>query len=300
MAEIAIGARAGVAQGAWRRVRSAARQLRRWPAFSIVVLTLLIVGTVGAPWIAPYSASEGSTKDGNLPPVFAGGARAHILGTDALGRDMFSRILYGGRVSLMVAAVVLVVAGTVGTTLGLLSGYLGGWVDELIMRVVDAKNSIPLILVALLVAVAFGSTLTILLILLSLWLWSGYARQVRGEVLRLREMDYVKLARVAGASTPRILFRHLLPGVFDTVMVLATHQVGSVILTEAGLSFLGAGIPPPTPAWGSMVNQGLLYLRDAWWVSIVPGLAIGLTVMAFTFLGDWLRDRLDPQLRQLM
>ncbi len=290
----------GATPTALERARKLVHEFRRWPVLSIIVLIVLVTVVVFAPWIAPYSDSEGSAANGNQPPVFAGGTAKHLLGTDLLGRDMLSRSIYGGRVSLLVAAVVLVVAGTIGTTIGLLTGYVGGIVDDIIMRIVDAQNSIPLILVALLVAVAFGASLTNLLILLSLWLWSGYTRQVRAQVFQLREMDYVKLAKVAGAGTPRIIIKHLLPGVVDVVVVLATFQVGSVILTEAGLSFLGAGVPPPTPAWGGMVNEGLTYLRVAWWVPVVPGLCIGITVMALTFLGDWLRDYLDPRLRQLM
>lgn len=300
MADVTIAQPTQRAYGeALRRLHRMWLILRRWPILSALFLGIVVIGTVFAPWVAPYGEQEGSLVDSLEPPVFFGGSSDHILGTDTVGRDVLSRTLYGGRVSLMVAGVVLLVSGTVGTFLGLLSGYNGGWVDEVIMRIVDLKNSVPLILVALVVAATFGNSLTLLLVLLAFWQWGGFARQVRGEVLTLKEMDYVKLAQVAGASNFRIMVWHIFPGVSSTVLVIATHMVGGVILLEASLSFLGAGIPPPTPAWGSMVAEGRLYISLAWWVSIIPGVAIGLTVMAFTFLGDWLRDRMDPRLRQL-
>ena len=227
-----------------------------------------------------------------------GGSSEHILGTDQQGRDIFARISYGARVSLLVAAVVLVVGGGVGTLLGLISGWYGGLLDELIMRVVDIFMALPLILVALVLVVALGPSFTVLLLIMGLWIWVRFARMVRGEVLKLKEMDYIALAQVAGASTPRILIRHLWPGVRNTVTVVATLQVGLVIILEASLSFLGAGIPPPEPAWGSLVAEGRDVLAGAWWVSTIPGLAILVTVLSLNLFGDWLRDMLDPKLRQ--
>ncbi len=212
---------------------------------------------------------------------------------------MLSRVIYGARISLIVAAVSLLIGGTVGTTLGMVSGYFGGWVDEVIMRVKDVKLAIPLILVALVVVIAIGQSFAVLVGLLAVNSWSGFARQVRGETLQLKTRDYIALAKVAGASTPRIILRHIFPGVVNTVLVLASLQVGGLILTESILSFLGAGVPPPTPTWGSMVSEGRTYLAGAWWIAFFPGVAIFLTVMAFNFLGDWLRDRLNPRLRQL-
>ncbi len=232
-------------------------------------------------------------------PVAKGGSWNQVLGTDHLGRDIFSRIIHGARISLIVAAVTLGVGGVIGTVLGLVSGWYGGWIDELIMRVVDIFLSLPLILVALVLVVSLGQSFAILVTVLVLFMWVRFARLVRGEVLRLKTMDYVALARVAGASTPRILFVHLLPGVTNTVIVIATLQVGVVILLESSLSFLGAGVPPPTPAWGSMVADGRDRLAEAWWISTMPGLAILLTVMALNLFGDWLRDTLDPRLRQM-
>jgi peptide/nickel transport system permease protein len=190
------------------------------------------------------------------------------------------------------------VGGVVGTVLGMVSGYYGGWVDEIAMRLIDIVLSVPLILVALSVVIVFGQSTTVLIGILAMNAWSGFARQSRAEVLQLKNMDYVALAKVTGASTPRILYKHIFPGVVSTITVVGTLQVGNIILTEAILSFLGAGIPPPAPSWGSMVSDGRTYLGSAWWIALFPGMAIFLTVLAFNFLGDWLRDTLDPRLRQ--
>jgi len=202
-------------------------------------------------------------------------------------------------VSLLVAAVSIGAGLAVGVTSGLVSGYYGGLLDEFIMRMADVSRAVPYILIALIVAIVFGQSLAAILGILAFATWPVFARQVRAETLVLKETDYVSLARVAGASTVRIMFRHILPGVVNTVTVVATLQVGALILTEAILSFLGAGIPPPTPAWGVMVADGKDYLTQAWWVSFFPGMAIFLTVLGLNFMGDWLRDFLDPRLRQL-
>ncbi len=222
-----------------------------------------------------------------------------MLGTDQLGRDILTRIIFGARISLIVAAVTLGVGGGIGVLLGLLSGYYGGWVDELIMRLVDLVLAVPLILVALVLVVSVGQSFSMIIGVLAIWIWPRFARMVRGEVLHLKTLDYVALARVAGASTPRILWVHLFPGTINTLIVVATLQVGIVILVEASLSFLGAGVPPPDPAWGSMVADGRDHLVDAWWVATMPGLAILLTVVSLNLFGDWLRDKLDPKLRQI-
>lgn len=233
------------------------------------------------------------------PGTRAGGSSTYLLGTDQLGRDILSRIIFGARITLVVAAVTLGIGGGFGVLLGLISGWYGGWVDEVMMRLVDLILAIPLILVALVLVVAIGQSFEMIIGVLAVWIWPRFARMVRGEVLQLKTLDYVSLARVAGASTPRILIKHLLPGTTNTIIVIATLQVGIVILVEAGLSFVGAGVPPPEPAWGSMVADGRDQMADAWWVAAMPGLAILLTVMPLNFFGDWLRDRLDPKLRQI-
>ena len=228
-----------------------------------------------------------------------GGNSRYLLGTDDLGRDILSRIIYGARISLIIAGVTLGIGGAIGTGLGLIAGYFGGLMDELLMRIVDIFLALPLVLVALVLVVAVGQSFFITTMVLVLFIWVRFARQIRGEVLQLKTMDYVSLAKVAGASTPRIMFVHLFPGVINTLIVVATLQVSIVILVESTLSFLGAGVPPPTPAWGSMVADGRDFLADAWWISTMPGVAILLTVLSLNLFGDWLRDRLDPKLRQL-
>ena len=228
------------------------------------------------------------------------GSTKFLLGTDHLGRDVLSRIIYGARISLLVSIVTLAVGGTIGVTMGLVSGWYGGVVDEFLMRLVDINLAIPLILIALVLVITLGQSLWIIVTVLCLFIWSRFARQVRGEVLQLKHMDYVSLAKVSGASTARILFIHIFPGTINTLIVVATLQVGIVILLEATLSFLGAGVPPPTPAWGSMVSDGRDKMAGGvWWISTFPGVAIMLTVMSLNLFGDWLRDTLDPRLRQL-
>ncbi|NQW24267.1 MAG: ABC transporter permease subunit [SAR202 cluster bacterium] len=228
------------------------------------------------------------------------GSTKFLLGTDHLGRDVLSRIIYGARISLIVSIVTLGVGGSIGVVLGLAAGYYGGWVDETLMRLVDIKLAIPLILIALVLVITLGQSLAIIVTVLCLFIWPRFARQVRGEVLQLKNMDYVSLAKVSGASTARILFIHIFPGTINTLIVVATLQVGIVILLESTLSFLGAGVPPPTPAWGSMVADGRDKLAGGvWWISTFPGLAIMLTVVSLNLFGDWLRDKLDPRLRQM-
>ncbi len=284
------------------------RTVKRWPLIPLFLLLLVVVSGVMAPWLAPDDPRKGNLRARMAPPVWLeGGTTEHILGTDHLGRDILSRIVYGARISLVVAAVTLGLGGTTGTVLGLLAGWYGKWIDEIIMRIVDIALAVPLVLVALVMVVAVGQSFPselggqtgLIILVLAGFFWVRFARLIRGEVLQLKTLDYVALAKVAGASTPRILFRHIFPGVINTLIVLATLQVGFVILVESTLSFLGAGVPPPTPAWGSMVAEGRDFLAGAWWISTMPGLAILLTVMSLNLFGDWLRDSLDPRLRQL-
>ena len=234
------------------------------------------------------------------------GTANHPLGTDQTGRDVLSRMIHGARVSLLVTAVSLSSGLVVGTVLGLVAGYadqifprFGNHIDEGIMRVVEITYAVPTILIALVIVIVFGQSFVVLLGLLAFVAWNAFPRNVRAEVLSLKTSDYVALAKVAGAGPMRIMFVHIFPGVTNTILVIATLRVGQLILTEAILSFLGAGIPPPKPAWGAMVADGREYLADAWWIALFPGVCIFLVVMALNFLGDWMRDRFDPRLRQL-
>ena len=276
------------------------RNMGRYPVIPLLILLAMVLAGILAQWIAPHDPELARVRDRILPPAWEdGGSTEYLLGTDGLGRDVLSRILYGARISLIVAAVTLGIGGTLGTVLGLLAGWYGGAVDELIMRLVDIMLAIPVILIALVFVVALGPSFKIIILVLALTIWPRFARLIRAEALSLKTMDYIALAQVAGASTPRMVFKHLFPGVVNTLIVLASLQVGIVILLESTLSFLGAGVPSPTPAWGSMVADGRDRIAIGWWISAMPGIAIMLTVLSLNLLGDWLRDALDPRLRQL-
>ena len=269
-----------------------------WISFSIIVV--LVLAALFAPLLAPHSPTEQSLPDKLRPPAWQeGGSMKHILGTDVLGRDVLSRLIYGARVSLTVAAAALLAGGGVGLALGILAGYAGGRVDSFIMRVVDATLTFPTILIALLLAVSLGPGLGTIAIAITVIIWARFARIVRGEVLGVKTRDFVALARVHGCSHLRIMVVHIVPNVLNTFMVLLTLNIGFVVIVEATLSFLGAGIPPPTPSWGQMVSDGRSHIASAWWLSVVPGGAIMLVVLAFNLFGDWLRDWLDPRLRQV-
>ncbi|NQW17678.1 MAG: ABC transporter permease [Chloroflexi bacterium] len=268
--------------------------------FPAAILALLIFGGIFAPWVAPDDPKSVNLRERNAPPVWMQeGTSAHILGADPLGRDLLSRVIHGARISLLVVGVSVGVGLVVGVGSGVIAGFYGGWIDEIIMRLADTSRAIPFILIALVAAVVFGQKFEVILGILAFATWPVFARQTRAEVLTLRGRDYVLMARVAGASGRHIMLRHIIPGLINTITVIATLQVGSLILTEAILSFLGAGFPPPTPAWGVMIADGQDYLTEAWWVSFFPGLAIMLTVLSLNFMGDWLRDFLDPRLRQI-
>jgi peptide/nickel transport system permease protein len=264
------------------------------------ILAVFVVTGIIAPVIAPHDPERGDIRARMVPPAWMeGGSSEYLLGTDHLGRDMLSRVIYGARISLVVVAVTLGVGLVIGVIAGLLAGWYGRWIDELMMRVVDIKLAIPTILLALVLVLALGQSFLIIVAILAIAVWPRFARNTRGEVLQLKNMDYVSLAKVAGASTPRILFVHIFPGVVNTLIILASLEVGIVILLESTLSFLGAGVPPPTPAWGSMVADGRDRLAVAWWISTMPGVAIMMVVLAMNLFGDWLRDKLDPRLRHL-
>jgi peptide/nickel transport system permease protein len=261
----------------------------------LVIILGLILTAVFAPLIAPYDPTLGSLGDRLTPPAWQeGGSSAHLLGTDKLGRDTLSRLIYGARTSLAVAVVAIVVAGSMGSLLGIAAGYLGGWVDVIIMRVVDVAFAFPTILLAMVLAVVFAASFSNIILVISLVLWAEYARMARGETLKVKEMDFVALAKVAGVSELKTMLRHILPNVASSLIVLATLQVGIVIIMESSLSFLGVGIPPPTPDWGSMIAEGRSYIVSAWWLSVVPGVAIVITVLSFNLLGDTLTELLNP------
>jgi len=281
------------------RPRSRARG-RRLPLVPIGIIGVFVLVAFLAPLLSPADPYEQSLRLRFRPPVWEErGSWAHPLGTDRLGRDMLARIMYGSRVSLAVGALAVLLASAIGAAVGLVAGFYGGRVDAVLMRVTDATLSFPTILLALILAVTIGPSFTNVVIAIAVILWARYARVIRGQVLTLMALDFIAQARLAGASAWRIITRHLLPNTLNTLVVLITLQVGYVIIVEASLSFLGAGIPPPTPAWGSMIAEGRDFVTSAWWVSFLPGLAIMLVVLAFNLLGDWLRDTLDPKLRQL-
>lgn len=274
--------------------------MRNLPWIPLTIISVMLFMGIFAPFLTSYSPIDQSLPDKLLPPFWEeGGSIKHLFGTDIFGRDVLTRLYHGARVSLIVTALALLVGGGVGLLIGIVSGYVGGRLDSLLMRIVDAALAFPTILFALLLAVTMGQGLRTIIIAISLLLWARFARVVRGEVLAVKERDYVALAKVHGCSPARIMATHILPNVLNTFMVLLTLHVGVVIVAEASLSFLGAGIPPPTPSWGLMVAEGRGKISSAWWLSLIPGVAITLVVLAFNLFGDWLRDRLDPKLRQL-
>ena len=272
----------------------------RFPWVSGTIILVFVTLAILGQHIAPYPSNEMNLRVRFIPPFWQEkGGFAHILGTDMLGRDMLARIIVGARTSLLVAVFALAMGGGVGTAIGLAAGYYGGKIDALLMRIGDATIAFPIILLAMLLAILLGPSLTNVVIAVGLVLWARFARIVRGEVLSYKERDFVALARVAGASDLRIMFVHLLPNVRNTLIVLLTLQVGWVIIIEASLSFLGAGLPGPDPVWGSMIAAGRQYITSAWWVPFFPGLAVAAVCLAFNMLGDWLREALDPRMRQL-
>jgi peptide/nickel transport system permease protein len=268
------------------------------PWLAVAILVAVGLASAFAPWLSPHSPEVGRLPDKLLPPFWMErGSLSHPLGTDHLGRDMLSRLVWGSRISVLVGLLTVTVAASIGTGVGLVAGYFGGRVDATLMAATDVALSMPLMLMAIALVAILGASLGNVVLVVVLLLWPYYARQVRGETLGIKELEFVVLARVANCSNARIIRRHILPSVLPTVLVLATVQVGSVIVLEASLSFLGVGIPPPTPAWGLMVAEGQEVITSAWWVSFWPGLAIFATVLASNLAGDWVRERLDPRLR---
>ncbi len=278
----------------------AAPRGRRLPLISLGIIAAFVLVAILAPLLSPADPHDQSLRNRFKPPVWEeGGSWRYPLGTDRLGRDMLSRIIWGSRISLAAGVITVLLASAFGAAVGLVAGYYGGRVDAALMRITDATMSFPVILLALILAVTVGPSFTNVVVAIAVILWARYARVIRGQVLTLMQLDFIAQARVAGAGASRIITRHLFPNTLNTLVVLVTLQIGYVIIVEASLSFLGAGIPPPTPAWGSMIAEGREFVTSAWWVSMFPGLAILLVVLAFNLLGDWLRDTFDPKLRQL-
>jgi peptide/nickel transport system permease protein len=281
--------------------RRVAAKLRGAPLISLGILSLLVFTAVFADFLAPHNPEVGNLRLKYRPPAWeARGSTEFLLGTDHMGRDVLSRIIFGSRISLMVSVAAVLVAGVTGTTLGIMSGYIGRWVDQVIMRITDTWLALPPVMLAILLAAVLRPSKWNIVVILGVVYWTRYARVIRGEVLSLKERDYVRLAVVAGCSRVKIMFTHLLPNIANSAVVLMTLQIGVVIIAEATLSFLGVGVAPPEPAWGLMASEGKAGLMTGyWWLSVLPCLCIMLVVLAASSLGDWFRVWSDPQLRQL-
>ncbi|HEY7205181.1 MAG TPA: ABC transporter permease [Methylomirabilota bacterium] len=292
------GSRSAALTVAWR---FAAFRSEGFPVIACSILGGLLFVAVFANVLAPHDPEVGALGERFRPPVWQqGGSEKFILGSDHLGRDVLSRLIFGARVSVVVGFTAVIVAGVLGTGLGILSGYLGGWVDQVIMRLTDSWLALPALTFAIFLAAVVGPSEMNIVIILGLVYWTRYARVIRGEVLSLKERDFVRLAIVAGCSKRTIMKRHILPNVLNSAIVLGTLMLGVVVVTEAALSFLGVGVPPPKPAWGLMLADGKKGLMAGyWWLTVLPGCCIMLMVLSANLLGDWLRVKLDPQLRQL-
>lgn len=279
--------------------------LKRWWRLLIrsktgtVGLIIVVVATmiaILAPVLAPHNPAAINPANMLTPPFWMeNGTTEHILGTDNLGRDILSRILYGSQVSLIVGVSSVVLAGIIGVTIGLIAGYFGGFIDNVLMRLVDSFLAIPTILFALVILTVFEPGVFTLIIVLGVTNWVNYARLVRGEALSIKERDFVRAAHSIGVSNFKIIIRHLLPNVISSFIIISTLSVATTIILEASLSFLGLGVQPPTVSWGSILSDGRDYLATSWWLATFPGIAITVTVLGIIFLGDWLRDILDPK-----
>jgi peptide/nickel transport system permease protein len=270
------------------------------PGISLFILGIIVILAIFAPLIAPHDPYKGDLYNQFLPPSWMhGGSSQYLLGTDYFGRDILSRIVYGARITVIVAFLAIIFSALLGVTIGLLASYVGGTVDAIIMRITDALISIPFLVVAIVLAAAIGASVLNVIVILTVFQWPIYARQIRAEGLVIRETDYVALGKIAGISRFKMLYRHFFFNVIPTLLVLATFHIGDVIMWEATMSFLGVGVPPPIPSWGSMVSDGQPYIISKWWLAAFPGVAILLTVLASNIFGDWIRDHLDPKLRQL-
>lgn len=270
----------------------------RTAKFGLIVVAVWIVVAILAPVLAPYGINDIDVAARLAPPCWMeGGSMEHIFGTDQLGRDVLTRLIYGSRVSLIVGIVAGIVGLLIGVVLGLLSGYFGGWIDAVISRMIDVMLAFPFIFLALLLVAALGASLTNVILVLGITGWVPYARTVRAQVLSVKEKEFVKAANALGCSDGRIIFKQILPSVIDSAIILGTMDVGTIILAEASLTFLGLGIPPNIATWGNMIANGNDYIFTAGWLTIVPGIALLLGCVSINFVGDWLRDVRDPRLR---
>ena len=285
-----------------RELRRAVRVMveARWPVLAMVILLATAIAAAFGPALAPFDPNRQNLILRLADPMSSGpDGSVFWLGSDVLGRDVLTRLLYGARVSLLVGIAAIGVGGTIGIVAGLLSGYFGGWVDDLIMRLGDIQLAFPFILLAIMFLVVLGSGIWNLILVLGVGQWVTYARIVRADTLSLREKEFVEAARALGDSTTSIIFRTILPNILAPLTVIASFNVASVILSEAALSFLGLGVPPSVPTWGSMLAESRdTLVANKWWLAVFPGVAIVLTVLSFNILGDWLRDFLDPRLRE--
>ena len=280
-----------------RRVLAAIGRSRTATVGWVILVCFLLMAAIG-PFLAPHDPTAQNLRLRTAPPaVGLDEASFHPLGTDQLGRDIFTRVIYGARISIFVGFAVVALGGAIGAAVGIVAGYRRGWVDRIAMRLVDIYLAFPFVLLALIVIGVLGPSLANLVVVLALTGWVNYARVIRGEVLSLREREFVVAARVMGAPTWRILARHLLPNVASTLIVLASLELARVVIQEGSLSFLGLGVQPPTPSWGRMLSEGRDYIATAWWLATFPGLAILLLVLSVNLVGDWLRDELDPRRR---
>jgi peptide/nickel transport system permease protein len=281
--------------------RLASLRLGDFPLIPVLILSTIAFVAIFANVLAPHNPEIGSLTARFKPPFWqTGGSTKYLLGTDQLGRDVLSRLIFGARVSMVVGLTAVIFAGAVGTTLGIISGYLGGWVDQVIMRLTDTWLALPALTFAIFLAAIVGPSMWNIVLIFGITYWTRYARVTRGEVLSLKEREFVRLAIVAGCSKFTIMLRHILPNILNTAIVLGSLELGVVIIAEATLSFLGVGVPPPEPAWGLMLSDGKQSLMvGRWWLTVFPGLCIMLMVLSANLLGDWLRVKLDPQLRQL-
>lgn len=263
----------------------------------LTILGLAVAGALAAPHIVPYSPTTISLLARMKPPAWIeGGSLTHLLGTDNLGRDILSRVIYGARVSLAVGFAAVVLGALIGSTIGIVAGYFGGWIDSGLSFLIDVQLSFPFTLLAIFLLATFGGGFWPVVLVLALATWVNYARVVRGKVMSVKGQDYVHAARTVGVPTSRILWSHILPNTVSPIIVVASFSMAQAILTEAALSFLGVGVDGSNPSWGTMLNDGRAYLQSAWWLTAMPGIAIALTVLGGNLCGDWLQDRFDPRL----